>query len=146
MGRKLAFIRGAPPEGDLYTGAQYALPGMSPSHSVYDAPELTEDEGMHERVRAGTITQTHPQQLTNATITRTPRIGAQFSSLAALPIFQSFANLQWSHSFPGVRPNLGELRTLTQNFNPNAPGRAEQQRATVYNPWPPASSIFPKAL
>src|SRR5438132_10138094 len=146
MGRKLAFIRGTPPSGDLWQTPVYALPGMSPSHSIYDAAEQVEDEGMHERVRAGTVTETRPQRLTNPTATRQPRIGAQFSSLAAAHLWQGFANLQWSHSYPGLRPQLGELRTLTMNFNPNAPGRAEQQRATVYNPWPPASAIFPKAL
>lgn len=147
--RKLAFMRSSEGGNPMWNGhCRYHIPGVSPSHSVYDVADglARDDFGWDEQIKGGVIARRTRQRLTNPTLTRQTRIGAQFSSLAAQHIFQGGWVTNWDHLIPGSRPNLGEGRTLTMNFNPNAPGTKEGQRATVYNPWPSAAALYPKAI
>jgi hypothetical protein len=144
--RKLAHIR-LPGHGlRTWDSPRYFTPGVSPSHSIYDHPEMVSDDGFYNaEIRAGFVEQRERVQLTNPTLTRQGRIGAQFSSLAAAQIFQGGWATSWAHLQP-MRVAIEEGRQLNTNFNPNAPGRAEQQRATIYNPWPSAGALYPKAI
>lgn len=143
--RKIAFVRQPGFGGRAWAGARYAIPGISPSHSLYDFEGMSEDTGIHYRVHNNVQTTTDPRGPKEPTMNRSPRVGAQFSSLAALPIFQSGWQTRWSYPGPPLPvPRL--TRQLNMNNNPNAPGRAEQQRATVYDPWPSAGALYPKAV
>lgn len=148
--RKLAFIRLQGYGNRTWDRPRYMIPGVSPSHSIYDAPEDVKVDavGDHntpylENARGFTrVTDDYPVE--ELTSTRTPRIGAQFSSLAAMRVFQSTFQTNWDHLF--IDPNFSELRQLNVNYNPNQQGSKEQQRATVYNPWPSAGALYPKAV
>lgn len=147
--RKLAFMRSPQGGAPMWNGhVRYQIPGVSPSHSVYDTNDgyAHDDFNPSVQVRAGEITTRGRHAVTMPTTTRQTRIGAQFSSLAAGAVWQSAFSPTWEHLIPGTRPNLGELRTLNMNNNPNTYGSLEQQRATVYNPWPSAGAIYPKAI
>ncbi len=123
----------------------YYTPGLSLGHSVYDAPEQQADDfDPYTSVSGGVVAQSGREMLTDPTTTRQPRISAQFSSLANAHSWQGGWQTNWDHLT--VRPNLSQTRQLNTNFNPNAPGRAEQQRATIYNAWPSAGALYPKAI
>lgn len=145
MVRKLAFIRATGYGNRTWDSPRYMIPGVSPSHSVYDQPIIELSSCLHHEETEGISVDRIRQPVDEFTATRRPRIGAQFSSLAALPAFQSFANLHWSTSLAGViaRP---DHTPLAKNYNPNQQGSKEQQRATVYNPWPSAGALYPKAV
>ncbi len=143
--KKLAFMRAAGGRGDrLFDRAIYTTPLVSPSSSTYDFLELELDEGFHTQDQQGVRTTHARNGLTDPTATREPRVGAQFSSLAAGRFFQGFANLHWSAMGPLMaRPDHPALHS---DWNPGQAGSKEQQRATVYNPWPAAGALYPKAV
>ncbi len=142
--RKLAHIRSLGYGLRMWDSPRYYTPGLSLSHSIYDRETVSGDEQVHERVRQGVFTMQQRMPITDPTMNRSPRIGAQFSSLAQMGSWQSGWQTNWDHLYS--RPNLSETRTLTQNNTRNAKGRAEGQRATVYNPWPSSGALYPKAI
>lgn len=142
--RKLAHVRALGYGLRIWDSPRYMIPGVSPSHSVYDVPDGFAHDTDFPRLHAGVYNAHERQPLTDPSANRQPRIGAQFSSFAALPIFQSAFATNWSHMT--IRPNLDSTRALAVNNNRNAYGRAEMQRATSYNPWPSAGDIYPKAI
>ena len=85
-----------------------------------------------------------PGRLTRSFRRRPARRSANFSSLANASRWQG----GWNTSFAGHYGQTAKPQhtALTKNNNRNAYGRAEQQRATVYNPWPSAGALYPKAV
>jgi len=136
--RKLAFISSPGPcNTSLFGNAVYVTPGISRSVSVYDAPE---DSG------PTNMTRWTPNEFTSPTpqAARPARRSANFSSLANASRWQG----AWNTSFAGHYGQTAKPQhtALTKNNNRNAYGSKEQQRATVYNPWPSAGAIFPKSV
>lgn len=136
MFRKLAFLRQPGFGNRAWNSPRYVTPGVSRSFSLYDLPTAQAPTNMTEWTENGTFVP-QPQPARHA------REGAMFNSAPNALIFQGFANLNWSAGAfrPIIMPGA-----LNQNFNPNAPGSKEQQRATVYEPWPSAGAILPKSL
>lgn len=134
--RKLASIR-APGFGNrTWAGARYAIPGLSSSVSLYDKRIVTAPTNMTRWTPNGLF---DPHDVP----ARPARESAIFDSAMGAFTWQgSLGNLHFSNLT--ARPII--TRTLTQNYNRNQAGSKEQQRATVYAPWPGAGAIFPKAL
>jgi hypothetical protein len=144
--RHLAHIRVLGYTPRTWNAPTYHTPGVSQSHSVYDVAELEHDDFADDsQIRAGMFTQRDRLPVKELTANREPRISAQFSSLAQARSWQGGWQVNWSTHYL-MRPQIAETRTLTQNNNRNAYGRAEQQRATIYNPWPSAGALYPKAV
>jgi len=134
--RKLAFIRAPGFGSPLWGGARYAIPGLSTSVSFYDQRTMTAPTNMTQWTPNGTF---DPHDVP----ARPARESALFDSAMGAVTWQgSLGNLHFSNLT--ARPII--TRSLTQNVNRNAVGSKEQQRATVYAPWPGAGAIFPKAL
>jgi len=143
--KKLAHVRALGYGNRAWAGAIYSIPGVSPSHPAFNLPEVAYDEGFH-TTQAGGMIETHVRQATTApTMSRNATIGSQFSSLAALPVFQSFANLHWSQNM-GALMARPDHPALNVDNNPNQYGSKEQQRGTSYNPWPSAGALYPKVI
>ncbi|CAB4336737.1 unannotated protein [freshwater metagenome] len=137
-GGKLAFMSGPGPcNTALFGNAVYVTPGISGSVSVYDVPE---DSG------PTNVTRWTPNEFTSPTPqhARPARRSANFSSLANASRWQG----GWSTSFASHYGQTAKPQhtALTKNNNPNTYGSKEQQRATVYNPWPSAGALYPKAV
>lgn len=137
-GPKLAFIsRRSQCNAGLFDRAVYITPGISGSVSVYD---VAEDSG------PTNVTRWTPNEFSSPTPqqARPARRSANFDSMGNAGRFQGY----WNTSFAS---NYGQTAkpqhtALTKNNNPNTYGSKEQQAATVYNPWPSAGAIFPKAV
>lgn len=136
MFRKLAFIRQPGFGNRAWDSPRYITPGVSRSFSVYDLPTVAAPTNVTHWTPNGTF-DPNPQAA------RLAHEGAMFNSAPNALYFQGFANLNWSAG--AMRPILMP-GALQQNFNPNVVGSKEQQRATVYEPWPSAGAIFPKSL
>jgi hypothetical protein len=122
----------------------YTIPGVSPSVSYYDVNEAVIPTNMTDSHENGLYV---PENVPPVMDTR-PRIGATFSSLPAGRIWQSGWKTRWTGTeWAGMIARLSDSdRQLNTNFNPLAPGSKEQQRATVYDPWPSAGALYPKAV
>lgn len=145
MFRKLANVRALGHGTRTWAAPRYLIPGVSPSHPAFNLGEVAYDEGFHVEEHGDYVRAHGRRQLVEPTITRQARIASQFSSLAALPSFQSFANLNWSNGLAGViaRPDHPAINV---NWNRNQQGSKEQQRGTSYDPWPAAGALYPKVI
>lgn len=147
MGRRLAHIRhiGEGPPGWGNT-QKWGLLGASPSVSVYDQPSAVEDSGLHRSYRGG-VNSTHNRAPAGEyTTTRQARVSALQNSLPAAAFFGSYAGAgtgrSWSPNAVAYTPHTA----LHQSFNPHMAGAAELHPATVYDPFPSPSSLYPKAV
>lgn len=145
-GPKLAGVRYPGFGLRTWDSPRYQIPGVSPSHVTYNIDEDDHDEGFHTRQHAGVHTEHGRRALTSPSITRNAVVASQFSSLAALPIFQSFANVRWSQSLAGVIARPDHPALSGKNWNPNAQGAQEMQKIQPYDPWPSSGVLYPKAL
>lgn len=143
MHRKIAHFRLPGMGNRMWSYPRYIIPGVSPSVSVYDHPTVMVPSHMTRWTPNGTFVP-QPARLNEDTV---ERASAVFTSLPAQHIFQGGWVTRWTGSpWAGTIARLSDARQLNVNANPNAPGSKEQQRATVYDPWPSAGAIFPKAV
>lgn len=122
----------------------YNIPGVSPSVSVYDRDEIERPTNMTHWSPNGVFTP-HTVEPVMDTVAR---VGAYFDSAPAGACWQSGWKTRWTGTeWAGMIARLDSADTqLNTNFNPLAPGSKEQQRATVYDPWPSAGALYPKAV
>jgi len=143
--KKLAHVRSLGFGNRIWASPRYIIPGVSLSHAAFNLAQVNYNEGFSGGPSGGSELTHRLLGPVEPSTTRRAEIASQFSSLAALPSFQSFGNLHWSNGLAGVmaRP---DHPALNANFNPNTPGSKEQQRATTYDPWPSAGALYPKAI
>jgi hypothetical protein len=141
--RKLAHIRSIGHGLRTWDAPVYVIPLPSPSISFYDGPEDIGDTQVSRwspsPIPGGSTFSTPPMQ------SRAPRIAMQFDSARGAARWQSLFVTRWEHLIPS-RPMISQTRQLNMNANRNQRGSKEQQRATVYNPWPSNAALEPKAL
>lgn len=138
-GGKLAFMSGPGPcNSGLFDRAVYITPGISGSVSVYDVPE---DAG------PTNVTRWTPNEFTSPTPqqARPARRSANFDSMGNAQRFQGYWNTSFASNY-GQTAKPPHTPLSGKNWNPNQAGSKEQQRATVYNPWPSAGALYPKAV
>jgi len=146
-GNKYAKIRNLG-EGDPLWGQtqKWALVGATPSVSVYDHAEGSESSQLHHSVREGVVDAREQQPLDAPTLNRDARF-SEFSSVPAARFFQGYFSVGFSWLAPTYNV-VGHLfhAPINLNYNPWQPGTKEAFPATVYNPYPPGSALYPKAL
>lgn len=123
----------------------WGLAGYSPSVSVYQAEDDQSETDWHRDVRGGEISDRDRIPVEEFTMTRRSRIGAQRVSLPAARFFQSYTGSGTGRAeVAGVA--AWTPRSIRQNWNPAAPGAAELHPATVYQPYPSPSELYPKVV
>ena len=145
--RRLAHIRqlglGDPGWGQTQ---RLLMEGATPSVSSFDTLEGSENTNLNRSVKAGVIDARAQLPIDAPTLNREARF-SQFSSLPAARFFQGYFSAGFSWLAPGYNV-VGKLphSGLPGNWNPNMQGAAELHPATVYDPYPPGGSLWPKAV
>lgn len=148
MPSKIAHVRMLG-QGDPGWGQTQAwgMVGYDPSVSGYDINTPSGPSNLGHSIGGNVNTVTAENPTSQVTTTRDARASSVFSSMPAARFFQGY----FATSFSWLAPDLnlvGHLahQPITQNWNPHAPGSAELNPATVYNPFPPGAALWPKAV
>lgn len=143
---KLAHIRmigkGDPGWGQTQ---RWHMQGQTPSVSLYDAPYGANDSNVGDTISAGRHTMRERLPLDEPTLNRSARVSAQLNSLPAARFFGGYVSSGTGQHWSGAT-TAHTTGTLHKSFNRNAQGAAELHPATVYDPFPSPSSLYPKVV
>lgn len=145
--RKLAHVRGIGQGNRGWGGdAVWSMQGADPSVSFYDVAEGSEQSNLGHSIGGNVQTSRSENPASMPTTTREAR-SSVFSSVPAARFFQGYFSPSFSW-LDNLNPTKGQLphTPLAINFNPNMQGALELDPATVYNPFPPGGSLWPKAI
>lgn len=142
---RLAHIRQLGQGAPGWSHGRWQMAGQTPSVSIYDASYGAGGSNVGDTIQAGWHTMREQLPLDEPTMNRSARVSAQINTLPAARYFGSYVSSGtgqgWSGAAVAHVPRQGNM-----NFNPNMQGAAELHPATVYDPFPSPSSLYPKVV
>jgi hypothetical protein len=125
---------------------RWALEGATPSVSFYEVDFGASDDQNLGQIVAGFIRRMARLPLSAPTITRSGRVGSQFSSYPAAVFFNQLGNASGTgrNFSPGAVASVPHQ--MNKDNNPGAYGAAELHPATTYDPYPAPGALYPKVV
>ena len=124
---------------------RWHIAGQTPSVSIYDAGYGAGGSNVGDMIRHGFHMMVEQLPLDEPTMNRSARVSAQINSLPAARYFGAYVSSGtgqgWSGAAVANVPRQGNM-----NFNPHMAGALELHPATVYDPYPSPSALYPKVV